>query len=577
VSDARWTPLQEQAISAQGCNVLVSAAAGAGKTSVLVERLIRRLLDPVSPLELERLLAVTFTEKAAAEMKQRIRASLESASQAAPAEARIESQLLVLDRAQISTIHSFCLSIVRRYFYKANLDPRFRVLDENESELLRQDALTELFEALYDDAGEEGEAFRGLVDRYGGKGTDEGLQAALLRLHDFARAQASMDGWLRGAEESVELPPGADLWGSGWMKTILARACRDLTRAISYAGASLAICAELDGPIGYEEAVAKDLALYREVIEILAAPQSGPAEYREAVDRMAAFEHARLGRVAKTCDPVRRELAKELRDEGKDLFNKLRSYAFMRPIEDLAREIRETAPFVRTLAKLVRDLDGRFIEKKMDRGGVDFSDLERYCLAILEQDDFKVAAEVRKGYDCVLVDEYQDTNPLQERILSLVSSQEGPGNRFMVGDLKQSIYRFRLAEPRIFLEKFRTYRRFCEDERSDSALSGAGLRIDLTHNFRSRKEVVDSVNFLFSDFMRADVGEIEYRGDHELRQGASYPDPGNDAYRAELHLVEREDVRHQGGGDGEGEDTEAGGGRPEAGGGSRRHPQPRGI
>ena len=165
MSETRWTPVQERAITIRGCNVLVSAAAGAGKTSVLVERLVRAITDPVD-LQLERLLAVTFTEKAAAEMKQRIRASLRSASLASPGDARLERQLLVLDRAQISTIHSFCLSIARRYFYKVGLDPRFRVLDQNESELLRQDALDDIFETLYDDAGERGEAFR-VVDRYG--------------------------------------------------------------------------------------------------------------------------------------------------------------------------------------------------------------------------------------------------------------------------------------------------------------------------------------------------------------------------------------------------------------------------
>jgi len=544
VSETRWTPLQEQAITLDGCNILVSAAAGAGKTAVLVERLIRRLLDPVAPLDLERLLAVTFTEKAAAEMKLRIRASLLEASQRSPGDARIERQLLVLDRAQISTIHSFCLSVIRRYFYKVGLDPRFRVLDENESELLRQDALSEMMEALYDDGGEAGDDFRLLVDCYGGRGTDEGLQAVLLRLHDFARTQASMDGWLGDAVRQAELPDGASVWETPWMKSILARAVRELRRALSFAEEALEVCGRPYGPEGYVEAISDDIRVYRDIISLMTALDAGPSTYEAAVGLIIGFDHKRLGRVAKDCDPALREQAKELRDAGKALFKKVSAYAFRRPAEDLAREMRETAPFVRTLVSLVRELDRRFTEKKLERGGLDFSDLERYCLAALEADGGQVALDVRRGFDAVLIDEYQDTNPLQERILSLVCSQDGPGNRFMVGDLKQSIYRFRLAEPRIFLEKFESFHRAEPGDGAVSVPEGcAGVRIDLTHNFRSRKEVVDAVNFLFCDFMKRDVGEIDYRGDHELRFGASYPEASGGEYRAELHLIEREDIR----------------------------------
>ncbi|MGE5579169.1 MAG: UvrD-helicase domain-containing protein [Bacillota bacterium] len=568
--ETRWTPLQELAITLDGCNILVSAAAGAGKTSVLVERLTRRLLDPVSPLDLERLLAVTFTEKAAAEMKLRIRASLLDASQKSPGDARIERQLLVLDRAQISTIHSFCLSVIRRYFYKVGLDPRFRVLDENESELLRQDALSEMMEALYDDGGDSGDAFRSLVDRYGGRGTDEGLQAVLLRLHDFARTQSSMDGWLDDAIRQAELPDGASVWETSWMKSILARAVRDLGRALSFAEQALEICGRPYGPAGYAEAVSDDIRVYREIISSLTALDAGPSTYEVAVELLGGIVHKRLGRVAKDCDPAMRDRAKELRDAAKDLFKKVSAYAFARPAGDLAREVRETAPFVRTLVSLVRDLDKRFTGKKLDRGGLDFSDLERYCLKALEADGGEVAVDVRQGFDAVLIDEYQDTNPLQERILSLVCSQDGPGNRFMVGDLKQSIYRFRLAEPRIFLEKFESFQ--CVEPGGGPAAvpeGCSGARIDLTHNFRSRKEVVDVVNFLFCDFMKHDVGEIDYKGDHELRLGASYPEPSGGEYRVELHLVEREDVkRDSGAGDAPSDGTESG--TPAEGGSSGR-------
>ncbi len=575
VAETRWTPMQRMAIELRGCDILVSAAAGAGKTSVLVERLIRRILDPDHPLDLGRLLAVTFTEKAAAEMKQRIRASLNKAQEESPGDARVQNQIKMLELAQISTIHAFCLSIARKYFYKAGLDPTFRVLDDNEAELLRQDALADLFEEMYADEGGLGDSFRALVDRYGGKGVDEGLQDTLLRLHDFARTQASMDEWLAGAvsvpfaphdhgacpgpssmlsDGRSDLPDGlhaaAAIWQMPWMQYILAKAIKEIKRARGFAAQALDLCRLPGGPDAYESAIAGDIEFYESVVAVLEDPGRFGG-YEEAVRRIGTFEHGRLGRAPKDSDPEMKELAKKLRDEGKSLLKKVAGYAFMRPPGELERELGETAPFVATLVGLVRRLDVAYAKKKSDRAGVDFSDLERYCLTILEQDDFQVASLVRGQFDCVLIDEYQDTNPLQERILSLIASQGKPGNRFMVGDLKQSIYRFRLAEPRIFLEKFAAYCPVAEgseqaaesiDIRSAGNGRAAGARIDLTHNFRSRKEVLDSVNYLFSDFMRREVADIEYGEGHELRLGASYPQAGDDSYRTELHLVERKDT-----------------------------------
>ena len=555
MADPRWTAEQEQAITLKGCNVLVSAAAGAGKTSVLVERVIRQVLDPVAPLDLERLLAVTFTEKAAAEMKQRVRASLEEAGARSPGDPGIARQMSLLDRAQISTIHAFCLHVIRRYFYKADLDPSFRVLDENEAELLRQDALSDLFEALYQDESECGETFRGLVDRYGGRGIDEGLQSTLLRLHNFARTQASMEEWLAGAVPGGGAPADEEaLWGSAWMRCILDRAARDLSRALALAEQALSICGEEDGPSGYAGAVQGDVAFYRQAVETL----RGLASDRRAagIELVRSFSYARLGQLGKDCSPEKRQLAQALRNQAKDLFGKVKSYAFMRPASELAREIEGTRPFMECLVRLVRDLDRMYTGKKRDRGGLDFSDLERDCLDILERDDCQVARDIRREFDCVLVDEYQDTNPLQERILSLVSRQDGPaGNMFMVGDLKQSIYRFRLAEPRIFLEKLTSYPKAGGETAGGVAAGGParGLRVDLSRNFRSRDEVISAVNCLFDQVMREDVAEIEYRDGHALTRAASYPEVDGDRYAAELHLIEREDPGEEAGGEGDAE------------------------
>ena len=225
MADTVWTKEQELAITLTGNNMLVSAAAGTGKTSVLVERVIRRVLSPTDPLDLERLLVVTFTEKAATEMKERIRASLEEAVRDSGGDSRMVRQLALLDRAQISTIHAFCLRILRRYFFIVNLDPAFKVLDANEAELLRLDALTELFEDLYDDPARYGDIFRSLVERYGGRSVDEGLQSTVLRLHGFARSQPSVTGFLDSARKRSD---GRDL---RWLAGLASRALQDLRRA----------------------------------------------------------------------------------------------------------------------------------------------------------------------------------------------------------------------------------------------------------------------------------------------------------------------------------------------------------
>lgn len=541
MGNGTWTGDQLKAISLRGNNILVSAAAGAGKTSVLVERVLRQVTSPDNPLDLERLLVVTFTEKAAAEMKQRVRAALEAAASESK-NPGMRRQLALLDRAQISTIHAFCLRVLRRYFYKVDLDPAFRVLDADEAELLRLDAAAELFEDLYDDETSRGEVFRALVERYGGKGIDEGLQSALLRLHDFARTQPSTEEFLRNAGSKAR---GADM---AWLTCLVASAQSDVERALELAAEAEQVCLKDNGPQGYLPAIRDDMSMFREAATLLAALReesekaaSGEAANLDALlsaaaSRISSMGHKRLSPV-RNCDPVLKEEAFDLRDLAKKAFSPVSRYAFMRPLAEVRRELEGVAPLVSGLCDMALDLDERYTAKKRDRGGVDFADLERYCVEILEKDGGRIAADIRREFDCILVDEYQDTNPLQERILTLVSSQEeGAGNVFMVGDLKQSIYRFRLAEPRLFLEKFKSYRHAADISEGDPPCPG--WRIDLSHNFRSRAGVLDAVNAVFSNIMRERVADIDYNDGHELRAGASYPE-GNGEFATEVHLVER--------------------------------------
>ncbi|MGI6162326.1 MAG: UvrD-helicase domain-containing protein [Bacillota bacterium] len=568
--ETTWTPEQRLAIEFRGNSMLVSAAAGAGKTSVLVERVIQQVLAPDQPCDIERLLVVTFTEKAALEMKERLRTALQDARAKRPEDTRIPRQISLLERAQISTIHSFCLSIVRRYFYRVNLDPGFRVLDSNESELLRYEALDEVFEERYRRDFPEYKVFQGLVEMYGGRGVDETLKQTVLRLHDFSKTQPSIETWLENTvgwyatvRDFMDSSSEDDTDGTGlddmvlrlpWARVLLDCLVTDLDEAISYAEEACAVCLMPSGPEYYLPVIEEELAFFKEahdLVQRISVALENPEMFSEIhvpgqnscavlpkIRVIGQFKFRRLPSKRKSeATPELVDRAKDFRDKFKNVFKGISKNTLMRPSGQILGELRDLVPFIECLINIVLDLDKKYIEKKKDRGGVDFSDLERYCLDILRQDDFNLAHEVRSSYDYVFVDEYQDTNPVQDAILSLVSM---PCNLFMVGDIKQSIYRFRLAEPRIFLEKYNTYRHIEENRAVDSNVSG--VKISLAKNFRSRKEVVDAVNYLFERIMLKDVAEIDYTEDHRLYLGASYPEESGQSLTAGLLLVERDSL-----------------------------------
>lgn len=553
----RFTEEQELAIRTTDANVLVSASAGTGKTAVLVERVIRLVTRPVEPVSLERILVLTFTEKAAEEMKSRIRDALEKRVRTEPGDQWLLRQAALVEKAQISTIHSFCLRILRRYFYRIDLDPSFRVIDSNEAELVRQDALEDLMEDMYkQEESERGRIFRGLVDRYGGRGVDRGLQEICLDLHDYARTQPSMTGYLNQLRSMVRsVHEAGSIWDLPWTEALLRKAAHEYAGAAELCKQALEIARSPDGPGPYEVALQVDLEFCQRAREILLSLRGLEGQQEEMLQEIRTFEHPRLPAVRKAmCNETLKVRTQAFRNAVKDRLRKVSEYAFMRPAESVLQELRETAEYLECLIDLALELDRRYTVKKRDRGGVDFSDLERYCLEVLASQDSLIAGEVRKEFDYVLVDEYQDTNPVQERIISLSSRDGLDSNRFMVGDIKQSIYRFRLAEPRIFLDKLSSYLPLQPEEEGETGPdtgskagpeagnlgnAGKGVRIDLFRNFRSRSQVIDAVNFLFERIMKSDTAEIDYDGGHRLIAAAGYPQPSDDCFRAELHLLER--------------------------------------
>jgi ATP-dependent helicase/nuclease subunit A len=533
-----WTDRQWQAITADGQDILVAAAAGSGKTAVLVERIIRRITDEKNPQDVDRLLVVTFTDAAAAEMRARIGEALEKELALKPDSLVLKRQLTLINKAGISTFHSFCLSVLRRYYYLIDLDPAFRIADSTEIELLQEEVLAELFEEEYEHSRTGlGEDFYRLVDCYSNDRSDLPLQRLVLKLAGFARSNPWPREWLAEIAANYWVREGVNREDIPWVKEILRQTNRKLTGLSSLLVNALAICDKPGGPAPYLPNIQEELAQLDDIIK---------AGERSWNDLAGALHEAKFNKVSSIrgsdYDRSLKEKAGELRNKAKDKVRELAGELFARPLEDYLADMRQMAPVVERLVKLVIDFDGHFQQAKQERGIIDYGDMEHYCLAILLDPSSTygkpvpspAALEYRQKLVEVLVDEYQDTNMVQETILSLIAGGQGRGNLFMVGDVKQSIYRFRLAEPELFLTKYKEFRQ-------SSGVNGKGLLVDLAHNFRSRQEVLAGTNYIFKQVMDEAVGEINYDQDAELVFGAQdYPDAGERP--VELLVIDRQGV-----------------------------------
>ena len=526
----RWTDEQQKVIDLRDRNILVSAAAGSGKTAVLVERIIQRLTEETHPVDVNRLLIVTFTEAAAAEMKERIGAAIEKKLLERPGDARLEQQASLIHSAPITTIHSFCLSVIRDHFHVIGIDPGFRIAEEGELRLLRQDVLDELLEACYDEGTEE---FLDFVERFGTGRNDRKIEEIILKLYEYSRSYPQPEKWLGSCVKAYETP------GSGELAHRAAeRVCRragDIRKLLEHA---LKICEEPDGPYMYGDMLESDLE------------NASRLEQTEAFDdqyeAVCGFAWKRLsGKKDETVSDEKKEAVKKLREQAKKLVKDLRELYFYAPREEWEEDMRRACPSMRTLAGLVNRFAELFAEKKRGRNMIDFSDMEQFALEILtvEKDGELVpspaAGEYQERFEEVMIDEYQDSNLVQETILTSVSRMsEGRYNVFMVGDVKQSIYSFRLSRPELFMEKYHTY----------SLEDNVMQRIDLHKNFRSRAEVLDSVNYLFRQIMGKDLGGIEYDDSAALYVGADFPElPGETraagfSDRTELLLLDKADT-----------------------------------
>ena len=503
-----WTTEQQQVIDLRNRNILVSAAAGSGKTAVLVERIVKIITDKNHPVDIDHLLIVTFTNAAAAEMRERIGNAIEKALDEQPGDEHLLRQLTLIHNAQITTIDSFCLYVVRNHFHEIDLEPNFRIGDEGELKLLREDVLGRVLEQNYE---EPSEAFSDFVEGYASGRTDAALNEMILQLYEFSRSYPWPEKWLDSFVGAYRIETREELDRAEWLAPLTENICFVLKDCEQLLKQALAITQQDDGPDMYEKAVQSDLEKYEGLSRLTSFCELSEALSDIKYDRLASsrgFEG----------DPDKLELVKSLREQAKDVVKKLcKQYFFCSP-EMMIEQLERTEPMLEEVVRLTKQFADEFAAAKRRKNLVDFHDVEHFALQILVDEEMekakKTAEEFRDTFEEIMIDEYQDSNEVQETLLRSISREErGENNIFMVGDVKQSIYRFRLARPELFMKKYDSY----------SLEESTTQRIDLHKNFRSREEVLTCTNDIFYKIMARSLGNVEYDAEAALYPGASYP------------------------------------------------------
>lgn len=511
---ANWTDDQLEAIESRGQNLLVSAAAGSGKTAVLVERIIRMVVE--DGVDIDNLMIVTFTNAAAGEMRERIMAALVDKLEMEGESEDIRRQISLLNRASITTVHSFCINVLRKNFHFLDLDPNFRIADATETKILVQEALEELLE---DEYGLEEPDFVKLVESYSEDKGDLKLESLILKVYYFIQSQPYPLKWLFEKVENLNVSK-EELLKSPWLESSMQEIGEELEECAKILEKAKRLAEEDEILLEkYGQTVIEDIASLKSLKRAL---EEGGFETLQR--EIMLLSHSRLKTLKK--DEVEESLKQEvksLRDEYKAIVGKLKDGILKKDLEDYRSDMLEMYPAISSLAKLVEKFTQRYGEKKSERGILDFNDLEHMTLELLEREE--VSSSLRDKYEYIFVDEYQDSNIVQETIVKKVCREN---NLFLVGDVKQSIYRFRLADPTLFIEKYFEY---------EKEENGESSRVDLSRNFRSRKQIIDGVNFLFEQLMSERLGEIDYGEDAYLYTGAEYRDIYDNSI--ELNIVDK--------------------------------------
>lgn len=569
-----WTEDQQKAILTRDCNLLVAAAAGSGKTAVLVERIIKIVTDEHRPTDIDKLLVVTFTNAAASEMRERIGEAISRELHKNPQSKLLQRQLTLLNKSSITTIHSFCLEVIRSNFHIVDLDPNFRIADQTEAVLLKQEALEELFEERYasiiieedknleENKNQEGDKnlkvdssflnlveapnFLKLVEAYSNNKEDLALQAIVLNLYNFSMSATNPTKWLRQKAEDFNIKEGYSFSDTPWAKVLIEDIKIELLGMEKVMLKALKIIEENEAIELYTEVFKADLSTIADLI----SAAGNCFENLAALFEVLSFP--KLTTIKACKDKEKQKLVQEIRNKVKKQLQELAQQSIRGNSGTALEDIKELYPLMVELSQLVIDLQEKYKAKKKERSIIDFNDFEHYCLDILMQKDEQgevvldpdgkpepstVAVQLRNKYEEILIDEYQDSNMVQETLLNIISREKiGAPNVFMVGDVKQSIYRFRQAKPELFLSKYNSYSKNQGDKKR---------KITLYKNFRSREQVINAVNYIFKQIMCKNIGELDYTDEEALNLGAQFQDqdPNHQGIvggAVELHLIEKE-------------------------------------
>ena len=514
MGDVKWPPEQKNAIDIRDSKTLVAAGAGSGKTAVLVERIIRKIID--DGVDIDKMLIVTFTNAAASEMKERIRKRL---YEEVNSNHSLQKQIMYLNRSSIMTIDAFCKKSIKDYFYKLDIDPNFKIVDNTERELLKLEAIDEILEELYELNDKE---IIDVIDAYSSNKSDDSLIELVFSIHNFIQSCPYPLKWLDEKCNMYDIHDddfGKTIWGK-----IILKSARSLVKEISEELRTLEL-ELLEDPINAKNY----LATVQDDIFKLDAVRKNCISWDDYHNTLKNIEFARLTQAPKL-DPNLKEEVKAIRDKMKHFVGKyLRDSVFISSSEEILNDLKQAFAHAVGIKKIVYLFDERFKKKKYDKNLLDFSDIQHLCLQLFENHE-DVLKDFKNKYEEILIDEYQDSNLIQETILNKIAK----GNIFMVGDVKQSIYKFRQARPELFLEKYQTYSSYTSE--CGTHPEARENKILLFKNFRSNENIVNQVNFIFKTIMHQETGEIEYDEVEFLKYGADYYT--YDGEPAELHLIE---------------------------------------
>ena len=505
MSEVKWTTEQLQAIEEKGANILVAAAAGSGKTAVLVERIIHKIID--NKIDIDKMLVVTFTNAAAAEMRERILEAIYKRLEKEPQNAHLQKQITLLNKASICTIHSFCLDIIHNYFYELDLPSNFRIADTTEIDLLKQEVLDDLFEQKYIENNQD---FLELLEIYTGYRGDEALQELVLNIYKFIQSSPFPEKWL---QEKVELFNNSfieDFSQTKWGKIILSEVKENLEDSLLKL-----------------KNIQKELAKYPECYKFSQVISEDIMQIEIAISQADSWEGAcqAINQINFTKWPVDKKVTLDIKEDAKQVRDKIKknvkekiSELLNSNTEEIKADLKTLYPILTKIKNLVLEFSHNFADKKREKNCIDFNDIEHFALQLLLDENGEktiIAKKYEEKFDEIAIDEYQDSNLVQEAILTSVSNGK---NIFMVGDVKQSIYKFRQARPELFLQKYDEYKIKEEKKENDN------LKIQLFRNFRSRNNILDITNLVFEAIMSKNLGDIEYNENEYLNYGANYPE-----------------------------------------------------